>query len=1289
MCRKLIYLIGLVAVFAWSANALAVTTLVDEFDSYPNGQINTATGGKWMEIGGTTRGFIAGAPGNPLNKVFDWTDTAGSWGAYGILSGNAIIPVGPTKKTLFLRILTTVSTTGAPDTGFGLTGVDTPGWNNWVQFNVFLRFKNGYLQAFNYAAPLQEPNKVPPRPDIDPTTLLVAANTWYNLWVVVDHSLGSNADTFKVYANTGGNATESDRLKYLSDNLDTFHFRTSADNTAALDRFEVMSNCPATTHPHILFDDIYVSDGEDLTAKPGKWASNPYPADKSTYDGTNVTLTWTPGSCADKHDVYFDDNFNDVNNATRASHPGLLHYDPNHLNANYPVTGLTAGATYYWRIDEVNAPPYASTIYKGNVWSFTTKSLTASNPSPPDKDVLVDPNANLSWFKGMSAAKVAGHKVYFDSVEAKVQARSGCVVNGVSRTEPNYIIGPPLAFDETYYWAIDEVNVTTWPGPVWSFKTWPDTPITEPNLVGWWKLEDSGGRKTLDSSGHNRHGTLMGDPNYATGISDQAINLDGINDWVSVGSVGISGAAPRTIAGWAKMNTMTIEPWTNVFGFTWGLSSEHKTFNIDVSGGGLYGADPGYWIYVSVMPAVVDNWERLIWPLDLDWHYFAATYDGATNNKIRWYCDGELIGEANGPTLPSILNTTDNVQMGKRYDNENHFPGLIDDVRIYNKVLTLEDIREIMTPSWAWRQYPADGATGVPRQLTLTWAPGLDANSVKGHRVYFDDVKAKVTARNGCDVNDFSTDDPCYGPIGPLNLGQTYYWAVDEVNDPCLWEGDVWSFTVVNYIVVDDFDSYAGTAAPPPALRTVWKEGSPIATVWLNTDSNYVRDGNSMMYYYDLYYSPYSEAYATTAALPSGIGSNWNIGGVKALSLWFYGQAGNDANKPMYVKLTDGASKSAKIIYDGDMNDIRKEQWQEWNIALQEFVDACSVLNLANVSRITIGFGDGVATEPVENKGNVYFEDIRLYIPRCMPDTVPDSASGNCLIDYPDLQILTNNWLISEYDVVPVEPNNNNLIGWWKLDEGAGTIAADSSINDNNGNLAGDPNSKPKWVAGHIGSALDFNGVTDYVDCSNDVSLNEPNITGKITLAAWVKTNDCGNSEFNPYITKGDHAYTLQQRSPAGTGINELEIAIYGTGTTWYFASTPVDSSFNGVWHHLAGTYNGSQVKLYVDGELNAITDYVGPIATSTANVNLGKSSDFTDRWYEGALDDVRIYSRALSQEEVAYLAERSTFTQPLEPLLTPHNPGINLYKDGTIDLRDYAVLASKWLEEVLWPAVP
>jgi type II secretory pathway pseudopilin PulG len=203
-------------------------------------------------------------------------------------------------------------------------------------------------------------------------------------------------------------------------------------------------------------------------------------------------------------------------------------------------------------------------------------------------------------------------------------------------------------------------------------------------------------------------------------------------------------------------------------------------------------------------------------------------------------------------------------------------------------------------------------------------------------------------------------------------------------------------------------------------------------------------------------------------------------------------------------------------------------------------------------------------------------------------------------------------------------------VGWWKLNEtGTTTTAADSSGSGNNGTLV---NMTPAsdWVAGYIGGGLDFDGSNDYVNCGNNSSLR---ITSNITVAAWVKTRDCGDNAHNPYVIKGDHAYALQQ----GWN-NYIEFTIYDGGS-WYNPSYLVDSSFNNVWHHLAGTYNGSQVKLYVDGVLRATTNHTGSIADSSYNVQLGKCAEVTDRLYNGVLDDVRIYNRALSATEIAQLA--------------------------------------------------
>ena len=95
--------------------------------------------------------------------------------------------------------------------------------------------------------------------------------------------------------------------------------------------------------------------------------------------------------------------------------------------------------------------------------------------------------------------------------------------------------------------------------------------------------------------------------------------------------------------------------------------------------------------------------------------------------------------------------------------------------------------------------------------------------------------------------------------------------------------------------------------------------------------------------------------------------------------------------------------------------------------------------------------------------------------------------------------------------------NTGKLVGWWKFDETEGSNAGDSSTNNNISRLVGNPQWQPS--AGKVGGALEFDGFDDYVDCGNDSSLD---IAEQITVATWVKMNDAGNSQFQPYITKGD-----------------------------------------------------------------------------------------------------------------------------------------------------------------------
>src|SRR4030042_1000714 len=80
------------------------------------------------------------------------------------------------------------------------------------------------------------------------------------------------------------------------------------------------------------------------------------------------------------------------------------------------------------------------------------------------------------------------------------------------------------------------------------------------------------------------------------------------------------------------------------------------------------------------------------------------------------------------------------------------------------------------------------------------------------------------------------------------------------------------------------------------------------------------------------------------------------------------------------------------------------------------------------------------------------------------------------------------------------------LVGWWKLDDGTGNVAVDSSGNGNDGVISGDP----EWVAGWFGGALKFDGIDDNVNCGNGEIFN---ITDELTLAVWVNANDFGSGQ--------------------------------------------------------------------------------------------------------------------------------------------------------------------------------
>jgi hypothetical protein len=211
-----------------------------------------------------------------------------------------------------------------------------------------------------------------------------------------------------------------------------------------------------------------LSVAEILGAMEGEvwpYAFGPNPEDGALCPNTWVNLSWLPGGLAVSHDLYFGENFDEVNDGTGdtfrgnqtatfvvVGFPGFLYPD-----------GLVPGTTYYWRIDEVNETE-PNSPWKGDVWSFSIPPKTAYNPDPADGAESVDLNATFSWTGGYGSKL---HTVYFGDNFDDVNNAAGGTPQGIASYSPG-----TLEMAKTYYWRVDEFDAAdTYKGEVWSFTT--------------------------------------------------------------------------------------------------------------------------------------------------------------------------------------------------------------------------------------------------------------------------------------------------------------------------------------------------------------------------------------------------------------------------------------------------------------------------------------------------------------------------------------------------------------------------------------------------------------------------------------------------------------------------------------------------------------------------------------------------------------------------------------------------------------------------------------------------
>ena len=499
----------------------------------------------------------------------------------------------------------------------------------------------------------------------------------------------------------------------------------------------------------------------------------------------------------------------------------------------------------------------------------------------------------------------------------------------------------------------------------------------------------------------------------------------------------------------------------------------------------------------------------------------------------------------------------------------------------------LSEVRFLYVPLQAFQPQPADAATGVSVDARLNWRPGREAGS---HQVFFGTDRAAVA---GGTVAAETVAEHSYAP-GNLTVGTTYYWRVDEVNT-LTRPGDVWSFSTVEYISVDDFESYTNDS--PNRLFQAWIDGVGFSNDEFFPQGN-PGNGSGALVGYDPVTGPIAEtkivhggkqcmplAYDNAAA-----GSlsetdrtfdppqDWTSHGITTLVVFFRGQVGN-APASLYLKIN-----GTKVPF-GNSAATAMPVWKQWTIPL-----ASTGVNLKSVRTLTIGIEGAGA-------GTVRIDDIRLY-------AVAPQAAGSA------------------------DPGTANLMALYAMDGDA----QDSSGHNYHGTI----NGAASYESGYAGQALVMDGTSTFVDLPIGTLISSMADT---TVATHVNFGG-GNGAWQRVFDFGSGTSAYMMFCPRTGTAGNMVVVIRKPPTIEQIVDGP--STLGLGWHHVAVTIDtaAKATTIYIDGER------VASGGTAVLPKDMGKTtqnwigkSQWPDALLLGSIDDFRIYDRALSDAEVRYLA--------------------------------------------------
>ncbi len=655
-------------------------------------------------------------------------------------------------------------------------------------------------------------------------------------------------------------------------------------------------------------------------------------------------------------------------------------------------------------------------------------------------------------------------------------------------------------------------------------------------LVGYWSFDagDMAKNTAYDRSGQNNTGTLTNGPTRAIGELGQALSFDGVNDYVDVGQISLSGA--MTMCTWITFNqlgqsggSVFISNHSEIF------SNAQYSLQIDNNGAILFN-----WVNAGISESYVTGNNSVSLG---NWYHICGVR--ITDSDVDIYINGadKAVTASGGATVPS--SPPGNTAIGRAGSgNADYLRETIDEVRLYNRALTSNEIKRLYSQGTS--KLNSSQNSKITNGLVGYWS--FDGADIAKTTAY----DRSGQGNNGSIINSTST----VGVAGKFGQALNFDGKDDYVNIP-------------NMSLASDFTVSAW-------VRLATDSGGHVIGYRTNADNSIKITTTSVSG------EIANSGYSTITTDPDFTVGEWQ-------QLTF---------------VRSGSNGSIKVYRNG----VLAGTGNEFGSVTRTFTPT-RIGSTHNVSSF-----------------NGQIDDVRIYNRALSPDEIKRLyAMGGS-------KLQTSRKGGSSLD--------QGLVGYWTFD--AADVAKNTAYDRSGQNNTGTLTNGPIRAAGKLGQALQFDGSNDYVNVADHTSLQLP-LGNKITMSAWFKANI--RSGLQGWIVNkrnGGATDLYGIRVDGGANTDSITLFIRGTDSSGINGTGIASNVSKNTWHHIVVTYDTSSGReyTYVDG-VQTHTTASAPgtdIATTGALTISAQTPGISNEYLSAIVDDVRIYNRALSPDEIKRL---------------------------------------------------